>query len=463
MYVRTREESSGHIRSPYIRSASPLGSYIGDLAEPQTLAERLRALHAGGETQKIFDILRKQPQFPLDPAIKTELRRIFGPASDELWLSERLADHGPEPLWPLPDIKGRVGHTQGLASDPGNYGATLPDPSPGGTLTGKLAKCRDKLQTPELPRAFFFPGRSDRRALIIGGVHGDEKRGVKVVQRLQSLLAARSATGNKPFFTTVLVPIVIPRTQAKGDRNVPGGIGMNNSGTEVCRSVEPNRNFPLPGENFAAARQRGNSGATKPELMIRDASNNLRPPKGNDTSSIRMLPETRALISLIERFQPERLASVHDHSLKQSCHACNGKATRCGGEGPGIFVDPRGIDPQSGQITNKAQFDEDDKLATRMLHAALGRLPCSISLLNSAFPPFAGNQAFFPPTVRYFSQQRVEGNSLGDWAPVPTTGRQGIATLTIEVPKYPSSHAAAEKRVIDLHRDLLQEIFLESP
>jgi hypothetical protein len=418
------------------------------------LPEQLR--QARGNKPKIFDILRQQQRFPLDAAVITELQSMFVKGSDELWLAEMLARRGPEPLWPLPEIRQRVQRVKSLGPEPGNYEAALQDPNPGGAL----AKCVDKLTTLELPRAFFFPGQSDRRALIISGVHGDEHRGVQVVQSLQILLNARSAAGHKPFFTTILVPVVIPRTRATGKRNVPGGIGLDDKGTVVCRQVEPNRNFPLPGEDFVAARTRGNSAPTASELMIRDASGSVRPPKGVDRTSIRMLPETRILISLIERFQPERLASIHDHSLQQSCHACNGKATQCGGEGPGIFVDPRGIDPKSHLITAKTQMEDDDRLTRRMAEEALKRLPCSISLLQSAFPPFAGNQAFFPLTVRYFSPQRVEGNSLGDWAPVPTPGRPGIATLTIEVPKYASAQAAAERRVKDLHRDLLQEIFL---
>ena len=170
-----------------------------------------------------------------------------------------------------------------------------------------------------------------------------------------------------------------------------------------------------------------------------------------------MLPETRILISLIERFQPERLASVHDHRLIQRCHACDGRQTRWGGEGPGIFVDPRGIELASGKITSIAQLKEDDQLATRMVQEGLRRLPC----IKDAFPPFAGNRVFFPLTVRYFSEQRVEGNSLGDWAPVPAGTRPGITTLTIEVPKYESARVAAERQVIDLHMVLLRTIFLE--
>ncbi|HEX6730994.1 MAG TPA: hypothetical protein VF074_13310, partial [Pyrinomonadaceae bacterium] len=308
------------------------------------------------------------------------------------------------------------------------------------------------------------------RALIIAGVHGDETRGVDVVKKLQTLLIAKLAAGNKPLFTTILVPVVFPRRLGKSDRNVPGGLGFNTSGTLTCRNVEPNRNFPLPTQDLAKALANGASGPDKPQLVINDAGT-VRPPQDKGTSasffvtSIRMLPETRILISLIERFQPERLASVHDHSLKQACHPCpSGTVSKCGGEGPGIFMDPRGIDPVSRNVTNKTELDQDDLLCTRMVQRALTQLPCNFALRGSkVFPPFAGNQAMFPLTVRYFSQARVEGNSLGDWAPVPVAGkRPGVATVTIEVPEYAAAQVAAERVVKDLHRDVLHEVFLET-
>src|SRR5262249_4138649 len=161
------------------------------------------------------------------------------------------------------------------------------------------------------------------------------------------------------------------RTQSgAGERNVPGGLGIDIAGALKCRPIEPNRNFPLPGEDLAIARARGKSGPAEPELMIRPLPGSLRRPQDTTSdpaftvTSIRMLPETRILISLIERFQPERLASIHDHSLKQNCHPCvGGKVTKCGGEGPGIFVDPRGIDAASNKITKPDEVNADDLLA----------------------------------------------------------------------------------------------------
>lgn len=432
-----------------------IGSFLSGFGESKTLAEKLRdEFRANKDKQKILKMLREQTApFTLDTALRTELKTIFASNADELWLAETLAEFGPEPLWPLDRLKDRAKHATNFVTDPGNYKAKLRD-----SKKPKFSsKCKDQLNDAELPEAFFFPGRSERRALIISGVHGDEKRGVDVVKKLHSLLAA---SGKKPFFTTILVPVVIPRTQAgAGSRNVPGGVGRDKQGDPKCRKIEPNRNFPLPGHSLADALKNGEGGRDEPELKIQTAFG-LRAPQDNGenpsffVTSIRMLPETRILIDLIERFQPERLATVHDHSIQRTCHPCTGgTVTKCGGEGPGLFMDPRGINP-----ANKTQLDQDDLLAKTMVEEAFKRIPCDVALTA-----LAGNQAFFPMTVRYFSLAKVEGNSLGDWAPVPTSGRPGIATMTIEVPKYKPAQASAEKVVKDVYPVLLQEIFLELP
>jgi hypothetical protein len=175
-----------------------------------------------------------------------------------------------------------------------------------------------------------------------------------------------------------------------------------------------------------------------------------------------MIPETRILIGLIERFQPERIASVHGHSLK-----------RVVGDAPGIFVDPRGIDPRTGAVTNAAQGAEDDRLATAMVREGRSRLaatPLPATTRGRApFDPFFGNApaGSSSSSVHYASTVHAEGSSLGTWAPVPVTGagaRAGITTVTVEVPEYdPTTAGRALSRIEDLDARLLAEIFLEDP
>lgn len=518
MYIRTGIGIGQSHSSDTYSSSQPPGSYLNEpwieprLGDP--LADRLRsAWNASHNRGEIIRILRGHNQ-PA-PRVTNTLREIFARDPEAFWLAEKLARYGPEPLWESNEITARVRRARGHRWMPerGNIMAILSDSTPDSELWAlplgvpqDIVACieRAEREAETHPvRAYFFPGRSEYRALIISGVHGSEPSGVEVVQRLRTLLATNSAAGRLPYFTTILVPYVIPRTQGTmrcpGPRYVPNGVGLVN-GIVGCQNVEPNRNFPLPGVNYhrarfpelTRARARVQSIPVPVELLFRRTR---RAPMGPCTS-IRMLPETRILIRLIERFQPERLASIHTHSLKKECRPCNRRVTRCGGEGPGIFVDPRGLDIQNDGVTNQRQVDVDDELARRMLiegQSQFGAMNLPMIRLDPRdsrsrlVTPFDGNEACDPSTVRYYSPQTVEGNSLGDWTPVPTDNRPGITTLTIEVPHYrrilnpgyglaPSNCTpettrvcvdatrevnTVESRVIDLHAKLLRDIFLE--
>jgi hypothetical protein len=422
---------------------------------PASLPDQLRdawaARHDKGE---IFTILRRAPtgsdRAVLDTIGATPgVAGIFPAASDDCWLAAHIYAHGPEPLWPAALVQERARRAAGgsWGKEAGNIEATLadPDPDPG-------AKPLPPVQ------AFFFPGRSDRRALVIGGVHGTEPQGTVVVEKLRAALAAASAAGKPPFFTTILVPTVIPRTAKSGERFVPGGKSIH-EGKLIRQDVEPNRNFPMPGEGYSQARARGAKGPDEPELVFQPPGggpvrrpqdtpvNPKDPKKGHFRSSIRMLPETRILIALIERFMPERIASVHAHSLGSKL-----------GDAPGIFVDPRKTGPTT---SDPAQEAEDDRLAGAMLDAGLKTAPRK--------EMFAGNVKGSARTVRYSSSVHGEGSSLGDWAPVPVAGpgpgaRGAITTLTIEVPQGGKTIDAKDMdRIEALDADLLQQIFLEDP
>ncbi|WP_139489360.1 murein peptide amidase A [Brevibacillus dissolubilis] len=458
--------------------------YTGALGQPPSSSRLVEELKNTWQKRRnkgeVFDLLRQQKTslYPLDSAVDTFLTGIFGNFPDDLWLAKTIAKFGPEPLWPVKEIEERVKRATVSRWCPefGNIEAILTNPDPEVAFQDAalkpLVKCymAAEQQLEKFPvKAYFFPGRSSRRALIIGGVHGSEPAGVRVVQRLREALTNASIKGNPPFFTTILVPVLFPRTLATKSRNVSGGLGLQkvtvNQQTNVslvCREIEPNRNFPLPGENYSQARKRGQTGTLAPELMIREAGG-LTISSGSLTST-RMVPENRILIQLIERFQPERLASIHAHQIMSACHPCGtDQVTGCGGEGPGIFVDPRGIDPATKRVTDQNKVDFDDKLTNRMLAEALKRLPAL--KIPTSLQPFGGNMGCFKDTnkttVRYFSKQRVQGNSLGDWAPVDTAGRAGITTLTIELPNLENKKEPKEfNSLINLHSDLLQEIFL---
>jgi hypothetical protein len=133
-----------------------------------------------------------------------------------------------------------------------------------------------------------------------------------------------------------------------------------------------------------------------------------------------MLPQTRTLIGLIEHFRPERIASVHAHSLKS-----------IPGDAPGIFIDPRGVNPTTGAVFDAAQRDEDRRLATAMVQAGVRR-----PITGAPSDPFIGNAPGTAQSrVEYASTRHAEGTSLGGWAPTPVMGagaRAGITTVNVE-------------------------------
>lgn len=322
---------------------------------------------------------------------------------------------------------------------------------------------------PSAVRAHFFRGQTNRRALLIGGVHNlTEPQGERVIAGLRTLLTHRAAAGRLPYFTTILVPTLFDRSryhsrQGAG-RWVTGGTGRNIAGgQETTRPVEPNRNFPLPGEGLETARGRGAGSSSGAELAYRDPGSPSAAPRapqdmpgpGRQGTSTRMLAETRALIALVEHFQPERIASVHAHSLKITP-----------GDAPGIFVDPRGVDPTTNVTTNAALANQDDRLAAAMVIEGRNRLATG-PIPGRPSDPFVGDAPGTGRRPRYSSGVHAEGSSLGTWAPQPVAGRgarAGIATVTVEVPQWADpANAAALQRIEELHRDLLADIFLGDP
>jgi hypothetical protein len=142
--------------------------------------------------------------------------------------------------------------------------------------------------------AHFIQGTTNRKALVIAGVHGSERQGIEVARMLLADLAA-----NQPLFTVIVVPSLFPDNAATGTRE---------------GATPTNRNFPPASEDLAAATAAG--GGTAVDAFTRRAG-------GTRTRAI--LPENIMLLQLIERFSPERIISIH--------------GTRHSGAG-GVFYDP---------------------------------------------------------------------------------------------------------------------------
>ncbi|MGC0417769.1 hypothetical protein [Embleya sp. AB8] len=175
-----------------------------------------------------------------------------------------------------------------------------------------------------------------------------------------------------------------------------------------------------------------------------------------------MLPETRALISLMERFKPDRIVSVHAH-----------ERVKVEGDAPGVFVDPKGgIDPVTRKARNQAGA-ADDELTRQLAVRAAEYVPAALrneafagntfvrgSAKNAGSSKNAGSREDVgsPGNVHYASSEHGEGNSLGMYAPVATSARQAATTITVEVPKFVDKGALDQ--TTQAHADAIYEVIL---
>lgn len=237
-----------------------------------------------------------------------------------------------------------------------------------------------------------FPGRSQRRVLVIGGVHGTELVGVEVTRQLVTELRAESGRNERPFFTTIVVPALFPD-------NLPSSHGRRGRARRATRGyVDPNRQFPAIGAGLDADPSGGGRGAP------------------TDSRGRAIEPANVALMELIRRFRPQRIASIH--------------AIRRPGSA-GIYSDPhRG----AGTALGHAAAD----LAQRMhaIASALGGQVAGSARGNGQYPHQSG-----------VSDQGV---SLGEWASRAVKAgpyrRAAIPVITVELKREWSASQARRRR-----------------
>jgi hypothetical protein len=329
--------------------------------------------------------------------------------------------------------------------------------------------------------ALKFPGRTKKVALVFAGVHGSEPQGVKIAEWLVALLKAAAMVGRKPEFTTIIVPKLIttrqkPRLEKlRGGKTVPASDHLRyvlvkkraiqkGRAIEKQWAIEPNRNFPRPGEGYDYAVERGKRRSDGAELLDRSGKNL----KGSLVTD-RMIAETRILVQLVEREKPVRAVSIHAKRTE-------GAAL---GNGPGIFVDPRGGFNKGADKAYTTDGQEDDALAFGMLDDAramfkerkTGKKLSPENKSDKTFPnpfpnlthPFQGNlgNPREKTTAHYRSDEHPLGTSFGEWAPAIKLGdkRQGVTTLTVEVPRY-EENSEALNVVIGILTKILAKRFL---
>ncbi|MEZ2295995.1 DUF4157 domain-containing protein [Variovorax sp. RCC_210] len=360
---------------------------------------------------RVFDALRAQGRPVADPDLDAVLARIFPAGSDDLWLAQAIARNGPEPLWPTADLdeRRRRQRDHGWTEERGGIAASL--------LTTSGGRSVD---------AFFFPGTSDERALVIAGVHGSEQGGIEVAQMLIQTLQNALL---RPCYTVIVVPVLFPDNAATRTRE---------------RATPTNRNFPSPGQGLDAATPAGRA-------TPMDAGSPARA----------VLPENIALMRLIERFRPSRIASVHGSSTRDAA---------------GIFSDAHTV--SAGALARAA----DPTAATALQAAASARTASDQALALAMAGDMArrgfgrgvqGNHLGGTPTTGW-SGAIPGGTSLGGWGPQDitegrATDRPSMSVITVEVATNTRSTdlrgAAATARSAELasYRDVIREIFLGRP
>lgn len=279
--------------------------------------------------------------------------------------------------------------------------------------------------------AWYFPGKSTKRALIIGGVHGSELSSIELAGKIISELSAKPDN----YYSVVVIPCLFPDNAHASD-NRPSEIGgvMNIGRYSHSNAPDPNRQMPAPGTAF-------------------DSRNPL------DFAGRMIESENQLLLSVIQKFKPERIANLH--AIRDTKRA-------------GIYADPR-TDSRGIAL----EYHSDSALAVNMaMHIDV----------NGGWVP--GNQLSDRPSSLYYCDPPVaaegtaqrrnfqgsklpngrgHGVSLGTWATtaVDNPARPAMRVITIEFPGYrrSSDYPAPEDQqrvslLVSLYAASVKNIFL---
>jgi hypothetical protein len=352
-----------------------------------------------------------------DADLKSFLTTTLASDRDACWIALKLQQKGPEPLWDDKDLTHRQEiSTRGGVVEPGEIEAEI------GQSGGLVSK-------PRPIQAFFFPGKTNERALVIGGVHGSELAGIEVANLVVKDLEARVKKGDPPYFTVVVVPELFPESAALARSKPSTKTKDSNVGREIETKegeIHPARDFPAPGQSRTAAEAGGQ----------------------------KFLAENKALLELIERFKPTRIASVHSKRFDDA------KGAKRGTDAPGFFVDPRGgLDKKGAPKTEQGRADD-----------ALTLAMADYAEQHGAQVPgnWVGTDT---PEVHYANPEHPAGSSLGDWGPALVNeagggpgNREGMTVVTVEVRHYfESGGDAARLKELQANAATLEEIFLGPP
>lgn len=284
--------------------------------------------------------------------------------------------------------------------------------------------------------AYYFLGTSDKKALVIAGVHGSELSSIEIARALIHYLK----NSQQAYYSVIVIPVLFP-DNAVAAQNKPALIGgTENNGRYSCgHTVDPNRQMPSLGKAF-----------------IPDTKDHL----GREIET-----ENKLLLELINIYRPQRIVNIH--AIRNASKA-------------GIYADPR-TDANGIALG----YDTDSSLAIEMakyVHCNGGFIPGNyIDSIPSALY-YCDHPAAPAGTMQQrnlhgseLSNRRGEGVSLGGWASTaiedaehPEYNRDAMRILTMEFPGYkrPQDYTYTTDReyvdmIVHLYAASINNIFLQ--
>ena len=284
--------------------------------------------------------------------------------------------------------------------------------------------------------AYFFPGTSNKRALVIGGMHGSELSSIEVAKQLLQTLK----TGDSIFYNVIIIPSLFP-DNAEAAKRLPAQIGgVENIGRySFPGAVDPNRQMPTPGHAF-------------------DEEDAL------DHAGRKIENENTFLLDLIDQYRPQRIVNLH--AIRDTSHA-------------GVFADPR-----TNEKGIALGYETDSMLAVTIakhIKQHGGHIPGNC--LHKK-PTALYYKDPVPAPAGYFQKRNFSGSalpgkrgggvSLGTWASTavvneqePAKNRDAMRILTMEFPgsKRPTDYNSKNEQVfyqqqVELYAAALKNIFL---
>jgi hypothetical protein len=283
--------------------------------------------------------------------------------------------------------------------------------------------------------AYFFPGTSDKKAMIIGGMHGSELSSIAVAYEV----IARLATTGQLYYNVLVIPMLYPDNAETAQLNPLHTGNFFNIGRYSNRTaIDPNRQMPTPGKPF------------DPAVSV-------------DHLGRKIERENQLLLNAIQEFLPERIINIH--AIRDTQYA-------------GIYADPR-TDCRGYALG----YARDEALALKMAKL--------ISTRGGSVP---GNKLFDSPTTVYYKDpppveagklqprsngitkmrfQRGNGISLGSWATTEVCNvdsrkrRAAISLITVEFPGYKAPEMYFSKteqnncsKNVNLYAQAIYDVFL---